>query len=376
MGHTEDFSLYPPRSDLKRRPEDSPSVDLYRSMNPFDAVSRATPFGGMPATIIWAAPQSVDYGAYTLFVEVNKTYDFNATFNPTTFPAPTAIPWAEYGKPWRGQPSIVYRVPFTIATTETTASTDVYAGFSDITGTSGTMNPPDPTMIEENTPGSGASRLQLVPDGTSMYRVRVRAKPEFDATAPAPIEGAAVGNLTPTGASLTFLASGDDGTTGTLAGYDVRVSAGSPITVDNFADATPVTALVTPGPPGSEQTVELTNLLPETDYWVGIRPYDNCFNQGELTVLSFTTLDRPTGHVDWCFVATAAYGSVMANDVTLLRRFRDSVLGSSILGEIAIDTYYTFGPAAAGMISESDLLRASARTAIGPIIDWVRRFAY
>ena len=121
-------SLYPPRSDLHRRPEDSPSVELFRALNPFDSVSRATPFGGMPATISWSAPQRVDYGAYTLFVEANQTYDFNATFNPMTYPSPTGIPWSEYGKPWRGQPSIIYRVPFTVAMAETTGSTDVYAG--------------------------------------------------------------------------------------------------------------------------------------------------------------------------------------------------------------------------------------------------------
>jgi hypothetical protein len=60
----------------------------------------------------------------------------------------------------------------------------------------------------------------------------------------------------------------------------------------------------------------------------------------------------------------------------MLRRFRDSVLESTIFGELAVATYYTFGPAAAGMISESELLRASARTVIAPIISGIRRFTY
>ena len=112
---TAETSKYPPRSDIRRRPEDSPSVDMFREINPFDAVSRATPLAGTPTTVTWAAPQRVDYGNYVLFVEASKTYDFNGTYNTTTFPPPTNIPWAEYGKPWRGQPSVVYRVPFTIA---------------------------------------------------------------------------------------------------------------------------------------------------------------------------------------------------------------------------------------------------------------------
>jgi hypothetical protein len=367
-------SLYPPRSDLQRRPEDSPSVDLFRANNPFDAVSRATPTGGMPATATWAAPQAVDYGSYVLYVETSKTYDFNATYNATTFPAPIGIPWAEYGKPWRGQPSIVYRVPFTIAMTETSASTDAYVGYGDPHGQSGALDPPDAT-ITTDTPGSGAARMQLVSDGASMYRVRVRTKAELDATAPAAITVPAVADVTSTSATITFIASGDDGTTGTVAGYDIRVRAGSPITEANFAESSALPTNVAPSEPGSEQSFELTGLLPETEYWVGIRPFDNCFNRGELTVIGLSTREREVAAVDWCFVATAAYGSVLANDVTMLRHVRDSLLRTTVLGELAVETYYTFGPAAAGVIGESDLLRASARAILEPIVALARRLS-
>jgi hypothetical protein len=47
-----------------------------------------------------------------------------------------------------------------------------------------------------------------------------------------------------------------------------------------------------------------------------------------------------------------------------------------VLGELFIETYYTFGPAAAGLIRESELLRASARTVLGPIIALVRSLPY
>jgi hypothetical protein len=368
-------SLYPPRSDLQRRPEDSPSVDQFRTSNPFDAVSRATPPGGVATTATWAAPQTVDFGDYVLFVETSKTYDFNATYNATTFPAPTGIPWAEYGKPWRGQPSIVYRVPFSVAMTETSALTDTFVGYGDPTGETGTLNPPDAT-ITTTTPGSGASRMQLVSDGSAMYRVRVHTKAELDATAPAGITSAQVVDVTSMTAQLSFVASGDDGTSGQLTGYDIRIRAGSPITEANFADATPITMDVAPGAPGELQTINLGGLLPETEYWIGIRPFDNCFNRGELTVLQLTTSDRDVAAVDWCFVATAAYGSVLANDVTMLRHVRDSLLRTTVLGELAVATYYTFGPAAAGMIGESDLLRASARAILEPIVAMVRRLSF
>ena len=368
-------SLYPPRSDLPRRPEDAAAVEQYRTMNPFDAVSRATPTGGVPATMTWAAPQQVDFGSYVLHVEASKTYDFNATYNAMVYPSPTGIPWADYGKAWRGQPSIVYRVPFTIGMTETVATVDTYAGYGDPDGKTGTLHPPDAT-ITIDTPGSGASRMQLVSDGSAMYRLRVRARPDFDSTPPAAVSVPTIADLSSTGVKLAFIASGDDGMMGKVTGYEVRYRVGSPITAENFADSPALATAVVPAEPGTEQMLELGGLLPESDYWIGIRPYDNCFNQGELVVTRVTTLDREVPAVDWCFVATAAYGSTMANDVTMLRHFRDSMLTSSVLGELAVETYYTFSPAAAGLIRESELLRASARTALGPIIDWIRQLTY
>ena len=41
-----------------------------------------------------------------------------------------------------------------------------------------------------------------------------------------------------------------------------------------------------------------------------------------------------------------------------------------------VATYYTFGPAAAGVIGESELLRASARAILAPIVAFARRLAF
>jgi hypothetical protein len=132
---------------------------------------------------------------------------------------------------------------------------------------------------------------------------------------------------------------------------------------------------VAPVEPGRMQTLDLVGLFPETDYWVGIRAFDDCRNTSALTIVKVTTADRPVGEVGWCFVATAAYGSVMANDVEMLRRFRDSLLARTIVGELAIETYYTFGPAFAAAIGESDLLRTVARELLAPVVAWVRRLS-
>jgi hypothetical protein len=62
----------------------------------------------------------------------------------------------------------------------------------------------------------------------------------------------------------------------------------------------------------------------------------------------------------------------MANDVELLRDFRDATLRSTVLGELAIETYYTFGPPVAGVVGQSDVLRQTARGMLQPIVGWVR----
>jgi hypothetical protein len=373
---TTKMTKYPPRSDVMRNPGiDTLDVEMYAAMNPFDSVSRATPKGGMPTEIRWPFPKDMPPGNYVLYVETSKAFDFNATFNETTMPPPE-VSYKSCGKPFRGQPSVVYKVPFSIGTATTTATTSNYAGFGDATGATNTLNPPDATKITEDTPGSGALRFQLVSDGGSMYRVRVIATPEADFAVPDAPTGLVATDVGPAKVTLQFVEPGDDGAVGAVSGYQVHIRANSEMTPENFADSPTVAADVTPAGPGNLATLELAGLLPETDYWVGVRAHDDCYNESPIAITKLRTANRPVGEVDWCFVATAAYGSVMANDVEMLRRTRDVLLRTTVLGELAVASYYTFGPAVAGVVGESDLLRASARAVLAPLIAWVRVLAY
>lgn len=366
-------SKYPPRADLTLAPQDHPDVLKFAADNPFDSISRATPKGGMPTEIRWAVPPGLEPGDYVLWIETSKAFDFNAHYNETVFPPPN-VSYASCGKPYRGQPSVVYRVPFTIGATSMTSSTAEYHGYGSPDGADGAIRPPDDT-ITTDTPGSGAARFQLVSDGDDMYRVRVKTTAEIDLSAPGAPSNLVAAEIGSTKVVLEFVEPGDDGMVGTVTGYQVRVRANSEMTADNFADSQMVVADVMPVGPGQVARVEITGLLPETDYWVGVRAYDDCFNEGPLTILKLTTGDRVVGEVDACFVATAAYGTAMANDIAMLRRARDLVLRTTVLGELAVASYYTFGPAVAGVVGESELLRASARTILAPIVAWVRALA-
>lgn len=371
-----DDARYPPRLDVAyQQGTDDPSVAMFSEMNPFDAVSQATPPGGVPVTIAWSIPDDLPLGDYVMWVEVSKEFDHNATYNPTTYPEPTGILYGDYGMPYRGQPSVVYQVPFTIGEELSIGMATSYAGYGDPDGIDGDVRPPDDT-IDVDVPGSGAQRLLTTIDGTDAYRVRVEARLEFDDSPPgAPAEMDIV-DVTSRRATVSFVEPGDDGVLGKVEGYEIRYRAGTTITEDDFLDASPVAATITPDAPGVVQLVDLDNLLPQTPYYVAIRAFDDCKNYGPITVIEVTTLERETGEVDACFVATAAYGSLLANDVEMLRHVRDAALRSNVAGELLVEAYYTFGPALAGVIGESEELRGLARDLLEPVVGAVKAWSF
>ena len=373
--HASEVVRYPPRNDVVRGAPDDPIVDMYGTLNPFDAVSKATPDLGRPGVFSWPVPETMPPGDYVMFVEVSKEFDMNATYNATSYPEPTGIPWDDYGEPYRGQPSVVYKIPFAIRDTMSVATTSNYIGYGDPDGIDGNVRVPDST-ITTNTPGSGAARLALIADGGTSYRLRVTSRPQVDLEPPAAPRDPVVMSATGNEARLAFAAPGDDGLTGPISAYEIRYSVESELTAENFADGIRLEdGVPAPGPAGEQRDFVVAGLLPETDYYVGIRAVDDCRNVGPITFIHFSTPDRTSGQVDACFIATAAYGSLLAHDVHMLRRFRDTMLRRSVIGELAVETYYTFGPALAGVVGESDLLRHTARSVLGPIVERVKNFA-
>jgi hypothetical protein len=366
-------ALYPPRTDAIRSPStDAPSVTAYKAENPFDAVSQATPREGDEAALSWALPKDMPQGNYVMFVEVSKAFDLNGTYNEVSYPPAQGIIYNEYGIPYLGQPSLVYKLPFTVDLADHVVGTAQYVGYGDPTGQDGAIRPPDNT-ITSDTPGTGASRLQIMTDGN---RVRVTSHVELDSTPPADPSDLQAVATSATSVHVGFTAPGDDGTVGMVQSYEVRYLVGEPVTDDNWDRAYPSSATITPVAAGQTQDVEITGLLPATDYYIGVRADDNCFNQSHVATLKMTTTAAQVGEVDACFIATAAYGSLMANDVEMLRHFRDSVLQQTVLGELAVETYYTFGPAVAGVVSQSELLRETARGALRPIVAAVRQMSF
>jgi len=69
---------------------------------------------------------------------------------------------------------------------------------------------------------------------------------------------------------------------------------------------------------------------------------------------------------DACFIATAAYGSLLEQQVVTLRAFRDRFLLPSQAGRQLVDVYYRFSPAIAEAVADNALLRWGVRVALAP----------
>ena len=73
-----------------------------------------------------------------------------------------------------------------------------------------------------------------------------------------------------------------------------------------------------------------------------------------------------------CFIATAAYGSPMAEDVRWLREFRDRHLLTHSAGRAFVEAYYELSPPVADYIRSRDGLRAAVRVMLKPIVGLAR----
>lgn len=73
-----------------------------------------------------------------------------------------------------------------------------------------------------------------------------------------------------------------------------------------------------------------------------------------------------------CFIATAAFGSPMENQVKVLCRFRDRYLMTNRPGRAFIKIYYALSPSLAGMISRSHTARFLVRWSLLPVVAFCR----
>jgi hypothetical protein len=72
-----------------------------------------------------------------------------------------------------------------------------------------------------------------------------------------------------------------------------------------------------------------------------------------------------------CFIATAAYGTPTAQQIDVLREFRDVVLLKSTLGTLFVALYYRLSPPVADFIAGNEVVRTLVRELLVSPIVWL-----
>ncbi len=350
-------------------------------MNDVDAVAAATPPYGAAFTGHWVIPGDLAPGAYALSVEVAKEFDINAANqHPNEVSALDMADYGVDGQPGNvGQPSVLFRVPFTLTGTAadvgTTAIAGDIAGYGDWSGATGDVSPPDDTISSD--PGSGAGRLALVngPGGPARVVVSLSACPgtgTVDCSAtpsptPLPVSFTAAAGSDGSSATLTVLQSSENGGQA-VVGYDVRYSAlptNATIDPTTFPAWTPAAPLPVAAP-GTSTTAQIDGLVPSSTYGVGIQALGVCGNSAPTFQVIYTPARKFT-QLSGCFIATAAFGSDLAPEVATLRALRDTATARSALARTVVDLYYRSSPPLAAALARSTVARATIRTALRAI---------
>jgi hypothetical protein len=114
-------------------------------------------------------------------------------------------------------------------------------------------------------------------------------------------------------------------------------------------------------------------------YYFIVRAFDingsESADSNEVCLIKGISADPPpaenTGGGDsdpGCFIATAAYGSLMEPHVKILRDFRDRFLLGNTVGNRLVSLYYTYSPPMAEFIKKHDNLRAMVRISLLPVV--------
>lgn len=100
---------------------------------------------------------------------------------------------------------------------------------------------------------------------------------------------------------------------------------------------------------------------------------DTAITSVDVSSSGGSTVNTDSGGGGGCFIATAAYGSLMDPHVKILRKFRDRFMKGNPVGKKFMLLYYTYSPPIAHFIAKHDRMRKIVRLSLLPLIgvSWV-----
>lgn len=144
-------NLYPPSESYPSYPAD------------MDAISEATPSTDAQTKTLDLS--DLEYGQYRCWIEVNRSYDFNAYHNYSSY---------------RGQPSLVWNVTIDVGETPDSSMILDYTGYGSPDGSDGDINLPDSTITtaEDLLSEMNGYKLKVV------YTPELQGVEDFDSLSP------------------------------------------------------------------------------------------------------------------------------------------------------------------------------------------------
>ncbi len=129
-------------------------------------------------------------------------------------------------------------------------------------------------------------------------------------------------------------------------------------------------------PAGGNYTEVLTGLVSQTQYQFKSQlRYESTVIEG--AAYQFTTAAGSGTNLNdllayfGCFIATAAYGTPAAEQIDVLREFRDVVLLKNTLGSLFVALYYRLSPPVADFIAGNEVIRTLVRELLVDPVVWL-----
>jgi len=92
------------------------------------------------------------------------------------------------------------------------------------------------------------------------------------------------------------------------------------------------------------------------------------YYKGKAKIVQNCTIHQYMVSADGCFIATAVYGSYGADEVIVLRAFRDRELASSELGRLLVRLYYFVSPPLAELLEAFPSAKKPAKYVLDKIV--------
>ena len=170
-----------------------------------------------------------------------------------------------------------------------------------------------------------------------------------------------------------------------IAEVEVSIDGGTPVTVADNQNTSGVTQLTDPMSTGATWLTATIDLVADAGFVVGtdtnvdIRFIFNTVTTANNMGLGFYIDDvllqaddnsaaGGSGSTGPCFIATAAYGTPMADEIVVLRNFRDAYLLNNAVGTAFVDAYYRVSPSIAEVVADHPTAAQAVRVALVPAI--------